>query len=198
MHTNVSFAKNGKNVFYDSKGKDGLSKMAWDFVWRILNHASETCLIFNSSVNAYRRLDPHFEAPNQIKVSPIDRGSMIRIPVGNEHSTRIEIRSVGPDANPYLVLYTILKTGLEGSPLVKDKDKRDRIRVLPDNINDAIKLFKASDFISKILHPVNQEKYAEYKQATADRSPKALGSLIKTSEVIYHHEVANQVLWNKF
>lgn len=198
MHTNVSLAKKGKNIFYDPKGKDGLSSLAWDFISRILNHASETCLVFNSSVNAYRRLDPHFEAPNQIKVSPIDRGSMIRIPVGNERSTRIEIRSVAPDANPYLVLYTILKTGLEGSPLVKDKDKRDRVRVLPDNINDAIKLFKASDFIGKILHSTNQEKYAEYKQNVADRSPKALGAIVKPSEIIYHHEVTNQVLWNQF
>jgi glutamine synthetase len=198
MHTNISLSKNGKNIFYDKKGKDGLSVMAWDFVWRILNHAPETCLVFNSSVNAYRRLDPHFEAPNQIKVSPIDRGSMIRIPVGNERSTRIEIRSIAPDANPYLALFAILKTGLEGKMLVKDKDKRDRLRVLPDNINDAIKLFKASDFIGKILNKINQEKYADYKQNVADRSPKALGSFIKPSEVIYHHEVTNQVLWHKF
>jgi glutamine synthetase len=198
MHTNLSLAKNGKNIFYEVKGKDGISKIASDFISRILNHASEICLVFNSSVNAYRRLDPHFEAPNQIKVSPIDRGSMIRIPIGNERSTRIEIRSVAPDANPYLALYTILKTGLEGEKLVKDKDKRDRVRVLPDNINDAIKLFKASDFIAKILNPINQQKYSEFKQMAADRSPKALGALIKPSEVIYHHEVTNQVLWNKF
>jgi glutamine synthetase len=198
MHTNISLAKNGKNIFYDPKGKDGISKIAWDFIYRILNHASEICLTLNPSVNSYRRLDPHFEAPNQIKVSAIDRGSMIRIPVGNERSTRIEVRSVAPDANPYLVMLTILKTGLEGAPLVKDKDKRDRVRVLPDNINDAIKLFKASDFIGKILNPINQEKYAEYKQAVADRSPKALGAIIKPSEVLYHHEVTNQVLWNKF
>jgi len=154
--------------------------------------------VLSSSVNAYRRLDPHFEAPNQIKVSPIDRGSMIRIPVGNERSTRIEIRSVAPDANPYLALFTILKTGLEGKMLIKDKDKRDRVRVLPDNINDAIKLFKNSDFIEKILDKTNQEKYAEYKQSAADRSPRALGTLIKPSEVVYHHEVTNQVLWNRF
>jgi glutamine synthetase len=198
MHTNVSLAKKGKNIFYDAHGKDGLSDMAWGFLGRILNHAPEICLVLNGSVNAYRRLDPHFEAPNQIKVSPIDRGSMIRIPVGNERSTRIEIRSVAPDANPYLALYTILKTGLEGHALVKDKDKRDRVRVLPDNINDAIKLFKASDFIEKILNKTNQEKYTEYKQAAADRSPKALGALIKPSEIVYHHEVTNQVLWNKF
>ena len=198
MHTNISLAKNGKNIFYSANGKEGLSDIAWSFIGRILNHASEICLVLNSSVNAYRRLDPHFEAPNQIKVSPIDRGSMIRIPVGNERSTRIEIRSIAPDSNPYLTLYTILKTGFEGKPLVKDKDKRDRLRVLPDNINDAIKLFKASDFVGKILDKINQEKYAEYKQMSADRNPKALGSYIKPSEIIFHHEVTNQVLWNKF
>ena len=198
MHTNMSLSKGGKNIFYDAKGKDGLSKIAWDFISRVLNHASEICLVLNSSVNSYRRLDPHFEAPNQIKVSPIDRGSMIRIPIGNERSTRIEVRSVAPDANPYLVLLTLLKTGLEGKPLVKDKDKRDRVRVLPDNINDAIKLFKNSDFITKILNNTNQEKFVDYKQAAADRSPKALGTLIKSSEIIYHHEVTNQVLWHKF
>ncbi len=198
MHTNISLSKNGKNIFYSPKGKDGLSDVAWSFVWKILNHAPELCLTLNSSVNSYRRLDPHFEAPNQIKVSPIDRGSMIRIPVGNEKSTRIEIRSVAPDSNPYLALYAIIRTGLEGKPLVKDKDKRDRVRTLPDNINDAIKLFKASDFMGKILDKENQDKYADYKQMAADRSPKALGAHIKSSEVIYHHEVTNQVLWYKF
>src|SRR3989344_5830515 len=55
MHINISLAKGGKNIFYDAKGKDGLSSIAWNFVWRILNHASEICLVLNSSVNSYRR-----------------------------------------------------------------------------------------------------------------------------------------------
>lgn len=198
MHTNFSLGKNGRNIFYDPKGRDGLSQIAWDFILRLLNHAPEICLVLNSSVNAYRRLDPHFEAPNQIKVSPIDRGSMIRIPVGNEKTSRIELRSVGPDANPYLVLYTIIKTGLEGEKLEKDEVKRERLRFLPDNINDAIRYFKASEFITQILGLENKEKYADFKQAAADRSPKALGTMVKASEIIYHHEVTNQVLWNQF
>jgi glutamine synthetase len=198
MHTNFSLAKNSKNIFYDSKGKDGLSKIAWDFILKLLNHAPEICLIFNSSVNAYRRLDPHFEAPNQIKVSPIDRGSMIRIPIGNEKSARIEIRSIAPDANPYLVLLTILKVGFDGLKLKKDEEKRERLRFLPDNINDAIRIFKSSDFIGKILGNENKEKFATFKQLTADRSPKSLGTIVKESEIIYHHEVTNQVLWSKF
>ncbi|MFA9288403.1 MAG: glutamine synthetase family protein [Weeksellaceae bacterium] len=198
MHLNFSMFKGSKNMFYDKKGEEGISPLAWDVIYRILNHAPEICLTFNSSVNAYRRLDPHFEAPNQIKVSPIDRGSMIRIPVGNEKSARIEVRSVAPDSNPYLVMYTILKTAIEGEKLVKAADKRDRLRFLPSNIYDAIRLFKSSDFITQILGATNKEKYVSYKQAVADRSPKELGTRVKASEVLYHHEVSNQMLWNRF
>lgn len=198
MHTNFSLAKNGKNIFYQKSGQDGLSELAWDFILRILNHAPEICLVLNSSVNAYRRLDPHFEAPNQIKVSPIDRGSMIRIPAGNEKTARIEIRSVAPDTNPYLALFTILKTGLEGKKLAQLKNRRARLRFLPGTIHDAIRLFKSSEFIAKILGEENKQKFLFFKETVADRSPAELGKLIKTSEIIYHHEVTNQVLWSNF
>jgi glutamine synthetase len=198
MHTNFSLAKGGKNIFYQKGGKDGLSKLAWDFLERILNHASEICLVLNSSVNAYRRLDPHFEAPNQIKVSAIDRGSMIRIPVANEKTARIEVRSVAPDANPYLVLYTLIKTGLEGKKLARDSGKRERVRYLPGTIHEAIRDYKSSDFVGKILGAENKDKYVALKQVAADRSPRELGTRVKTSEVHFHHEVFNQVLWNGF
>jgi glutamine synthetase len=198
MHTNFSLSKNGKNIFHDPKGQEGLSKTAWDFVMRLLNHAPEICLIINSSVNAYRRLDPHFEAPNQIKVSSVDRGAMIRIPVANEKTARIELRSVAPDSNPYLLLFTMMRTGLEGRPLTKDDNKRDRLRFLPDNIYDAIALCKSSKFIEAILGEDSKNKFIQFKQAAADRSPKALGTTIKRTEVIYHHEVTNQLLWNNF
>ena len=198
MHTNFSLAKNGKNIFYDAKGEESLSKIAWDFIWKILNHAPELCLILNSSVNSYRRLAPHFEAPNQIKVSPIDRGSMIRIPVGNERSARIEVRSVAPDANPYLLLFSLIKTGMEGTRLTKDETKRDRVRFLSDNIYDAIALTKSSTFITSVMGAESKDKFIKLKQMAADRSPKALGTTVKHSEIIYHHEVTNQHLWNNF
>ncbi|OGK21613.1 glutamine synthetase [Candidatus Roizmanbacteria bacterium RIFCSPHIGHO2_01_FULL_39_8] len=196
MHLNLSFGKKGKNIFYEKKGMEGLSKDAWDVIYKVLNHAKEICLVLNPSVNAYRRLDPHFEAPNQIKVSPIDRGSMIRIPVANEKSARIEIRSVAPDANPYLVLYTVLKTAfLGGKP---KKPERDINQYLPGNIYEAMDYFARSRFVETILGKENKEKYLSYKKSAADRSPKDLGTLVKTSEVIFHHEVTNQMIWNRF
>jgi len=195
MHTNFSLSQNGKNIFYEKNGKDGLSQTAWDFIDRLLHHAPEICLILSSSVNAYRRLDPHFEAPNQIKVSPNDRGSMIRIPTGNERTARIEIRSVAPDANPYLLLYTILRAGLEGTPITTNQ--KEKVRILPSTIYEAMKQFETSTFIEKIMG-VNKEKYLEFKNAVAMRSPAELGTGVKRSEVIYHHEVFNQMLWNTF
>src|SRR5258706_3120390 len=196
IHTNFSLARNGKNIFYEKSGRDGLSTEAWDFIYRLLNHASDICLVLNPSVNAYRRLDPHFEAPNQIKVSPIDRGSMIRIPVGNEKTARIELRSVAPDANPYLVLYTMLRTGLEGKRM--ETAKKDEIKTLPGNIYDSMELFKNSPFMGKVLGEINKQKYLDYKKYAADRSPRDLGVKVKTGEIIYHHEVTNQILWNNF
>lgn len=198
MHMNFSLSKNGKNVFYSKKGEYLLSDEAWSAVNKILNHAPELCLIFNSSVNAYRRLDPNFEAPNQIKVSPTDRGSMIRIPVGNERTTRIEVRSIAPDANPYLVMYSLLRTAFDGEELNQSNEKRPRVRFLPGTIYDALRLFKASSFIGEIIGVDAQSKFAHFKQLAADRSPKELGTIVKNSEVIYHHEVTNQVLWKQF
>jgi glutamine synthetase len=198
MHTNLSLAKNGKNLFYDASGQDRLSKIGWDFIGNILHRASDICLVLNSSVNAYRRLDPSYEAPNQIKVSANDRSSMIRIPFGNEKTARIEVRSVAPDANPYLVAFTLLKTGLDGKPPRVDTSKRPRIRVLPDTIHDAIRLYKSSDYVSKLLGEDCKQKYLAPKQAVANRSGFELGSRIKSEEIIHHHEVTNQFLWNSF
>ena len=197
MHTNVSISKGGKNLFWDPKGEEKLSSAAWSFVDRILTHANDICLLLNASVNAYRRLDPHFEAPNQIKASPTDRGSMVRIPIGNEKSARVEVRSVGPDANPYLVMYSIFKTGLEGQTSTI-KNLRQAERYLPDNVYTAIDHFRSADWSTKLLGADVKGRYADLKQASADRCARSLGTFVKPPEVQFHHEVYNQYLWNQF
>jgi glutamine synthetase len=197
MHTNVSVSKGAKNMFWDPKGDEKLSKFGWAFVDRILTHGNDLCLLLNASVNAYRRLDPHFEAPNQIKASPVDRGSMIRIPIGNEKSMRVEVRSVSPDASPYLVMLSIFKTGLDGET-AKIKNLRQAERYLPDNIYTALLDFRKAEWTTKLLGEDVKSRYAELKQASADRCPRLLGTFVKTPEVQYHHEVYNQFLWNLF
>src|SRR4051812_29673661 len=197
MHTNVSVNDNGKNLFWDPNGEEKLSKFAWEFVDRVLTHANDLCLLLNASVNSYRRLDPHFEAPNQIKASAVDRGSMVRIPIGNERSARVEVRSVAPDANPYMVMLSVFRTGLDGE-IAKIKNLRGAERYLPDNIYDAQANFKNAEWTTTLLGEDVKGRYADLKQASADRCPRQLGTFVKAPEVQYHHEVYNQFLWNMF
>ncbi len=197
MHTNVSISKGGKNIFWDPKGEEKISKEAWDFVDRILTVGNDICLLLNPSVNAFRRLDPHFEAPNQIIASAVDRGSMVRIPIGNERSARVEVRSVAPDANPYMVLYSIFKSGIDGS-IAKIDNLRSAKRYLPDNIYDAMDNFNKSAWITTILGEDVKGRYADLKKASADRCARLLGSIVKPPELQYHHEIYNQYLWNQF
>ncbi|MCF7812557.1 glutamine synthetase family protein [Candidatus Gracilibacteria bacterium] len=205
MHTNLSITKNGKNIFYDGKSPERISAFAKKFITGVLHYAPDYCLSICSSVNAYRRLDPNFEAPNEMKHSACDRGSMVRIPLGNSKSARIEIRSVSPDANPYLSLYCILHAGFSAVEIsekeyenMQKKNCQRKIKKLWPTLHDALNAFGQSDFMQKILGKGQHKKYFQLKQEVARRSPRELGEKIKRGEVIYHHEVTNQILWNDF
>lgn len=204
MHSNISIFKDGKNVFFDANDKERLSESAYRFVSAILYYANDLCLLMNSSVNAYRRLDPHYEAPNEIKMSAVDRGSMIRLPLGNEKSARIEVRTVAPDSNPYLYMFALIKTGFKGmnaSELELQKFKsvfKGKVKKLPGDLYTAIENFRKSRYMVEVLGHLNHDKYAEIKMHVADRAPRALGTRVKAEEILYHHEVTNQMLWAGF
>jgi glutamine synthetase len=205
MHTNISLEKDGKNLFYDVNGEYRLSEMADKFLTGILYYAKDLCLAMNSSVNSYRRLDPKYEAPNEIKVSNIDRGSMVRIPIGNEKSARVEVRTVAPDANPYLCIYSIAKAGLAGVEAdeggfaeMKKTVSTGGVKKLPSNIYVALDLFSKSKFMKEIMGEGNHEKYLNLKRMAADRSPRDLGRKVKTHEILYHHDVTNQMIWSDY
>jgi glutamine synthetase len=122
---------------------------------------------------------------------------MVRIPIGNERSARVEVRSVGPDANPYMVLYSIFKTGIDGS-IAKIPNLRSAKRYLPDNIYSAMDLFNESKWTTTLLGNDVKGRYTELKKASADRCARLLGTIVKVPEVQYHHEIYNQYLWNQF
>ncbi len=200
MHTNISLAKDGENLFYDGDGQNNMSEYGDRFTRRILRSAEAMCLVLNASVNAYRRLDPNYEAPNEINASAVDRSSMIRIPYASKAGQRIEVRSVGPDCNPYMLIYTLLRTGMEGpEPNPKaPKPKRIRKHLLPGNIYDAMTSYRRSAWMKEVLGQESHTKYHELKEMVAHRCPRDLGTRIKRAEIMFHHEVTNQMLWSRF
>ena len=166
MHTNMSIFKDKRNIFYDANGKYGLSNEALYFLNGILEHARAITAIGNPTVNSYKRLIPGYEAPVYIAWANKNRSPLVRISAAEEVTTRLELRSADPTANPYLLLAATLKAGLNGIKEAKmpmepvtsnvfemseEKRKELGIKPLPSTLHNAIKAFKADKLIQEAL-----------------------------------------------
>ncbi len=176
MHINMSLTKDGKNVFYDEKDKNGLSKEAYAFIGGLLRHIKGISAITNPLVNSYKRLVPGYEAPIYIAWSKVSKSPLIRIPAeGGEH-TKIELRCPDPSANPYLALAVCLAAGLEGirngesAPdsmdmnlfeLTPGEIRSLGIASLPENLSDALDELERDEFLVKVIGEEVTEKIIE-------------------------------------
>lgn len=113
------FDHDGNNVFWgEGDEKYHLSDVAKHYMAGILAHAREISAITNPTVNSYKRITTGGDSVPQYATWGLrNRASMIRIPAykpGKQLSTRIELRSPDPMANPYLVNAVTLAAGLDG------------------------------------------------------------------------------------
>ncbi|MFB6349599.1 type I glutamate--ammonia ligase [Moraxella marmotae] len=114
MHVHISISKDGVNTFSGDEYA-GLSTTALHFIGGIIKHARALNAITNPTVNSYKRLVPHFEAPIKLAYSASNRSASIRIPhVSSPKAVRIEARFPDPAANPYLCFAALLMAGLDG------------------------------------------------------------------------------------
>lgn len=114
MHANLSLFKGNENAFYDPNGALEMSDTARSFLAGILKHVQNFTAITNPTVNSYKRLVPGYEAPCYVAWSARNRSPLTRIPASRGLSTRLEVRSVDPSANPYLAMVVLLAAGLDG------------------------------------------------------------------------------------
>ena len=114
MHVHMSISKDGVNTFSGDEYA-GLSTTALHFIGGIIKHARALNAITNPTVNSYKRLVPHFEAPIKLAYSASNRSASIRIPhVSSPKAVRIEARFPDPAANPYLCFAALLMAGIDG------------------------------------------------------------------------------------
>ncbi|HCU41984.1 type I glutamate--ammonia ligase [Leuconostoc falkenbergense] len=179
MHTNMSlFTKDG-NSFVDTSDEMGLSKTAYNFLGGILEHATAFTALANPTVNSYKRLTPGFEAPVYVAWSASNRSPMVRVPASRGNSTRLELRSVDPTANPYTALAAILASGLDGikrelEPLASvdkniylmDEVEREKAGItdLPDTLLAAVRELAADDVVRSAIGEHIADKFIEAKK----------------------------------
>lgn len=183
MHCNLSLFKNGENVFYDQKGDLQLSDDARHFIAGILKHASSFTAVTNPTVNSYKRLVPGYEAPCYVAWSAQNRSPLIRIPASRGVSTRVEVRSVDPAANPYLAMAVLLAAGLDGienklavppavdrNIYVMTPEEREKagINDLPATLAQALNELKSNEIICGALGEHLLEHFIEAKEIEWD------------------------------
>lgn len=154
MHVHFSLSKEGRNIFADSNGENGISQEALYFMGGILKHSREMALITNPLVNSYKRLVPGFGAPTHLTWSMNNQNAVVRARVSSDKEVRIELRSPDPSANPYLVYALCLAAGLDGieNQIMPQRDETmENTESLPDTLKDAIDVFENSQWVKDVL-----------------------------------------------
>ncbi|SEB16033.1 glutamine synthetase [Thalassobacillus cyri] len=183
MHANMSLFKGKTNAFYDTEGELELSEVAYQFTAGIIKHATNFTAITNPTVNSYKRLVPGYEAPCYVAWSGQNRSPLVRVPTSRGLSTRIEVRSVDPAANPYLAMAVLLAAGLDGvenkmeapKPVdrniyVMNKTEREKngVQDLPATLYDALELLKQDEILVNALGEHCFEHFIEAKEIEWD------------------------------
>ena len=165
------FDHDGNNVFWgEDDEKYHLSDIAKHYMAGILAHAREISAITNPTVNSYKRITTGGDSVPQYATWGLrNRASMVRIPVykpGKQLSTRIELRSPDPMANPYLVNAVTLAAGLDGierklelppeatAETLKLTDRQmleAGYTPLPRSLKEALDVFEGSQFMKDAL-----------------------------------------------
>ncbi|HEY2817880.1 MAG TPA: glutamine synthetase [Casimicrobiaceae bacterium] len=154
-HCHQSLSDGKKNLFYDAKGRDSMSKLFESYLAGQLHHLLELAPMFWPTVNSYKRLVDGFWAPVKPTWGIDNRTASFRVIAGSPKSTRLETRSPGADVNPYLAVAACLAAGLGGveqkrklttKPIKGTNAGAENIPRAPRTLIETTRAFKQSDF----------------------------------------------------
>ena len=187
-HVSVWDKAGKKNLFLNKRDEMGLSKLAYQFLGGVLHSADSMAAMFIPTVNSYKRIDAAVTAsgatwsPNAITYSGNNRTHMVRIP----DPGRFEIRLMDGATNPYLLQAAVVAAGLDGIANKRDPGKRvdlnmyteqhklKKVRKLPANLLDAIRLLDASKVARSAFGDEFIDSYVKLKNEEWQRFTRSI------------------------
>lgn len=169
FHINMSLFRDGLNIF----NEESLYRNdAESFIAGILGRVEEITAFLNPSHNSYERFGA-FEAPKYISWSHKNRSQLIRIPAQSGEYARMELRSPDSTCNPYIAFALLIYAGIEGiekksvmpkpvdENLFENTEAREGLKMLPENLYEAVEIMKRSSFVKSVLPESTVEKFVE-------------------------------------
>ncbi|HYQ40098.1 MAG TPA: glutamine synthetase family protein [Pseudomonas sp.] len=159
LHVHVSLLdQDGRNIF---AGDDPLANAALRHaIGGVLEILPASMAFLCPNVNSYRRFGSQFYVPNAPSWGLDNRTVALRVPTGNPEALRIEQRVAGADANPYLLMASLLAGvhhGLTqliepGEP-IEGNSYEQLEQSLPNNLRDALRALDDSEILARYINP---------------------------------------------
>jgi glutamine synthetase len=172
-HFHQSLWRDSVNSF---AGPDGLSDIGQHYLAGQLATMRELAVIFNPTINAYRRLQPGNFTPATASWGLDNRTAAIRLILGSTKAVRLEHRRCGADVNPYLAVAAMLAGGLYGieqklelvPAAVGDAFADPGQATLPTSLAEAIEAFEASTLARELLGAEFVDHYSLSRRVELD------------------------------
>ncbi|MBD8878139.1 glutamine synthetase family protein [Roseibium polysiphoniae] len=181
MHVHVSMEDENGNIF---ACPDEGAKRLGHAISGLLDTMPEALLLFTSTFNGFRRMQPGSYAPTSICWGFDNRSVALRVPASSPQAARIEHRIAGADANPYFVLVGVLAGMLLGlqdrkdppPPVVGNAYEKKHKRLTPW-MDEAIDAFEASDRMKEAVGPDMHKVLTEIKKEELNEFGREISSL---------------------
>jgi glutamine synthetase len=181
VHQSLRTAQ-GTNAFYDGAADDLLSTVARQYVAGLVETMTQFAAVFAPTVNSYKRFEP--EAAVGVTVTWAIQSKAVGIRVVNEagDGSRVEHRTPGADANPYLTLAAMLAGGLwgiendldPGKPYSGNSYADPNVQWVPRTLSDAVEAFEQSEVANEFFGEEAVRYYAATRRWEIEQFNKAV------------------------
>jgi glutamine synthetase len=152
-HIHQSLSDGKKNLFYDAKSANRMSKLFESYLAGQVAGLMELAPMYWPTINSYKRLVDGFWAPVKPTWGLDNRTASFRVIAGSPKATRLETRCPGADMNPYLAAAAVLAAGLDGverkmkltaKPIHGTNQGAENIPRAPRTLIETTRLFRES------------------------------------------------------
>jgi glutamine synthetase len=172
------WAGSGMHIHLSLLDKTGQNLFAGDPISPLFRHAlggmrttmADFMAVWAQSANAYRRYVPKSYVSMAAHWGFNNRTVALRVPRGNGASTRIEHRVAGADANPYLVIASVLagmnhgiKNEIDPGPAVEGNSEMIEAPPLPTAWCNSLDLFRRSEIVREAFGAPFQDVFYRLK-----------------------------------
>jgi glutamine synthetase len=168
-HIHQSLSDGRKNLFYDAKGRAGMSKLFESYLAGQIAVLMEFAPMFWPTINSYKRLVDGFWAPVKPTWAIDNRTASFRVIPGSPKSTRLETRCPGADINPYLAVAALVAAGMHGvelgmkltsAPITGTNLGSENVPRAPRSLKETTAIFRESKVARDWLGDVFVEHFA--------------------------------------